>query len=49
MRKFEKAIINGLVNLFQNNLNMRDVFEKKIIPFKAYTLPRNNKSFLNLC
>ncbi len=39
MRKFERTIINGLVNAYQNNLSVKDIFEKRIIPTKAYSLP----------
>jgi hypothetical protein len=40
MRKFEKTIIGGLVNIYQNNLSVKDVFEKRIIPSKAFSLSR---------
>lgn len=39
MKKFEKSIIGGLVNIYQNKLTLKDVLEKRLIPNRPYSLP----------
>jgi len=35
--------MSGVINLYQNNLVFKDLYEKKLIPTKAYYLPRIKK------
>lgn len=39
MKLFEKSLMAGIINLYQNNLSIKELIDKKIIPPKPYYLP----------